>query len=405
MPGIPIAAFLDWAKNTGPQFLSGPESVINSVSRRSFILSKFMKNKPANKVLQGSNKIQETLYLIAKRNFRMFNRGDSQSWPNLQKDELMQLDYRFGLGEIVWDEWEYEGQADGLAGERMYNKYLDEQVSKEQRLWDDMIHGVDDQLFLPPNGATNFAAMESSTGAPNLAFSIPVFVHENSSNNGGFDSNWLTTENVNQATYSLNWDNKRATYDESDPNDNNNNETGIFNAFDSISVDIGYETPGMHDEAFEDGNAYGEEGWTPDEYCIATSKKGRTKLMHLHRTNNDSLITMQDAAHPKPAWNGIPIEDIALLDANKLYIAEDASTYVAEDAAGGTSATNVDKLGPRYYFLNTKYIYTVFHSAKYFKMGNVKEPTDKVGQFIIPVEVWFNLICTGRRWQGLVSPT
>ncbi len=404
--GIPIASFLDWAKNTGPQFLSGPDNVINSVSRRSFILSKFMKNKPASKVLQGSNKIKEKLYLIAKRNFRMFNRGDSQSWPNLQKDENVQYDFRFGLGEIVWDEWEYEGQADGLVGELMYDKYLDMQISKEQRLWDDMIHGVDDQLFLAPNGADNYAAMEKGTGDPNLAYSVPVFVNENfGSTTGSFDTNWTTIGQASWATYSENWDNKRATYDENDTADNNSNKTGIFNAFDDISIEIGYQTPGMHNEAFEQSNEYGEDGWVPDEHCIVTSKAGKKEMMHLHRINNDSLITAQDGSHPYPMWNGIPFDDVALLDSAKLYIAEDGSSFVSEEAAGGTTATNVNKTGPRYYFLNTKYLYTVFHTSKYFKMGNVKEPTDKVGQFIIPVEVWFNLVCTGRRWQGLVSPT
>ena len=81
MAGIPIAQFLDWAANTGPQFLTGENHIVNAVSRRSYLLGKFLRNKPASRILQGSDTIQETLYLDAQRTFQEFARGDRPRIP------------------------------------------------------------------------------------------------------------------------------------------------------------------------------------------------------------------------------------------------------------------------------------------------------------------------------------
>lgn len=397
MAGIPISAFLDNVIASGPQFLSGTDNIVNNVSARSFLLGKFLRDKPASRILMGSNKIRETLYLIPKRTFRMFNRGQSVNFSNLQKDINVEYDMRFGLDEIVWDEYEYKSQSDGLTGSRLVTKYKDMAASKQQGTWDSVIQGMEDQLVLPPNGAAKFAAMESGTGSPNLMYSLPVFVHENASNSGGFDSNWTTVGQVNQSTHGTYWDNQRVTYDATDPADNNDNDTGLFNAFDEISIDIGFEALPMKPKYGEADTSYGEPAWVARDHCIPCSKAGKKLLMSLHRKSNDNLMSPQDAAYPMPLWNGIPIKDVAALDAAALY-AGDSSTFVAEEAATVTNS------GPRFYFLNTKYLIVAFHEDKYFQMLAKKDPLDKIGQYVIPVEVWCNMICTGRRWQGIVSP-
>lgn len=389
MAGIPISGFLDWQIDTGPQFLSGPNKIIQSVSRRSFIMGKFMRGKKPSRILQGSDKIQEVLYLDANRTFQVFERGDDIQWVNPQKDVLMSLDFKFMLDHMTWDEWEYLGQTAGLSGDGLRAKYKDMRDSKMQRLWESFVDGYEDRLWLPPNSAATYASMES--GGPDL-YSIPVFVNEGGSSVIGFDANWVTVEGVDMTSGAgANFDNARVQYDAVDLSDTDNDNDGLFNAFDDISVQIQYKTPGFKDTYFEDEVSMGT------DVCIACSKAGYIQIMSMHRKSNDMLITPQDAAYPMPRWNGAPIADVQALDSALLY-AGDSSTYVGEKAATVTAS------GPRYYFLNVVYLNTIFHRAKYFSMGKVKEPVNKQGVYIIPVECWGNLTCTSRRHQGIVYP-
>jgi len=393
MAGIPIANFLDWVVNTGPQFLSGPDKIINSVSRRSFILGKMLRGKPMSQVLQGSNKIKETLYLSAIRTFQTFERGDSITWQNAQKDVLMELDFKFTLDHFAWDEWEYEGQTAGLSGNDLRAKYKDMASSKQQRLWESIVDGMESLIWAPPDtlvagDTTTYTGMEGGGSEP---YSIPVFVNENAgSTTGAFSNAWTNIEGLTWSEVSANFDNARATYDATDPADTDGDDDGLFNAFDDMMISTNYKRPGIKDRYFEDEVDPG------NDVVIASSKKGCTQVISLHRKSNDMLIQPQDASYPYPRWNGAAIFDVQALDDAQLYT--DGTNFVDELDAAVTSS------GARYYWLNTKYMNMIFHKAKYFKMGKVKEPTDKVGQYVIPVETWCNMTCTSRRHQGLISP-
>lgn len=391
--GLPLSAYLDTLTNTGPVFLSGTKNIVNNVSTRSFILGKFLRGKPGTQILQGGDKIQETLFLTANRTGQFFNRNSDISWQNPQKDVLAQLDWKFMADHMAWDEAEYLLQTEGLSGDALKTKYKDMAYSKMQRLWDSIIQTWEDALWYAPNSAATYAAMESGGVQP---FSIPVFVHENAGSNGRFDTNWTTIEGVNPATYT-NWDNARETYDAADPADGAGEGDGLFNAFDKISISIDYQQPPMKDEYFENVEAMG------NQTIIACSKNGKAQIMDLHRKGNDRLITPQDAAYPMPRWNGVPIADVAALDTAALYDSSSGAgtSFAAEGTATSSSA---DKGGPRYYFLNCKYLHMVFHKAKYFKMEPVKQIENKLGVFVQPVQTWGNLVCTSRRVNGLVSP-
>jgi len=340
-----ISSYLDWQVNTGPQFLSGPENIINDVSRRSFILGKFLRGKPASEIMQGSDKIMETLYLNAKRTFQEFERGEDVTWQNPQKDKSMQLDFKFTLDHMSWDEWEYQQKTSNLYGAKLETKYKDMAFSKQQRLWESTVDGLEDLLWASPAGAAQFAAMENGGKS---WYSIPVFINEGVGGaTGSFDANWTTVENLSWTTYRTNWDNKRATYDAVDPGDISDNGTGLFNALDEIAMEVDYKTPGVKDRYFEDESAVG------NQTLIATSKLGKLNMMDLNRKSNDSLIQKQDGAYPHPRWNGVPILDVQGLDSAALYLAQDSSTFVGENATGGTSAANTLKPGARYYVINT----------------------------------------------------
>ena len=399
MAGLSLNQFLDYVVDTGPVFLSGEDTIINNVSRRSFICGKLMRGSNASTVLQGGDKIQETLYLNAVRTYQQIGRNQDINRVNPQKDTLMQLDWKFAHDQMTWDEAEYMLQAGANPTKA---KYKDMAYSKKQRTWESVIDGFETGLWAPPattpTETTTYAAMEGSAGTQWL--SIPVFVNEQDGSTGGFNDGWTTIENVNLAANTT-WRCKKSTYDASDGGlDTDSDGDGLFDGLEDLSIETGYEQPGFKDEYFEPDSAYGgekgEKKSTP--HILATSKTGKKQIMRLHRLSNDSLITPQDAAYPMPKWNNIPIKDVSALDTAALY------RNGADTAFVGETAATVNKSGARYYLLNTHYLKMIFHSQKYFSMWPPLRLQNKVGVFAIDIEVWGNCVCTSLRHQGILSP-
>ena len=46
-----------------------------------------------------------------------------------------------------------------------------------------------------------------------------------------------------------------------------------------------------------------------------------------------------------------------------------------------------------------------FHSNYYFKYLDVFSPERNRTKYVLPIQIWFNLYCTSRRHQGIVSPS
>lgn len=397
MAGLSMQAFLDYVVDTGPVFLSDDDTIINNVSRRSFIMGKLLRGSPASKVLQGGDKIQEVLYLNAARTYQQIGRNSDINRVNPQKDVLMSLDWRFAHDQLVWDEAEYMLQAGANPTKA---KYKDMNYSKQQRTWESIIDGFETGLWYPPASTptetTTYDEMEGSNGW--RWNSIPVFVNEQDGSTGGFNDGWKTIEGVNLSTYP-NWRCKKSTYDATDIMDRDDDGDGLFDGLDDLSLETGYQRPGFKDEFFEPDDHYiggKEKRSTPTILC--TSKAGVKQIMRAHRLSNDSLITPQDAAYPLPKWNDIAIYDVQALDDAALYRNAADTAFVSE-----TDAT-VNKPGPRYYMLNTNYLKVIFHSEKYFKMAEPIRLQNKIGMYAIDIEVWGNLLCTSLRHQGILSP-
>lgn len=394
---LSLQQYLDFVVNTGPVFLSGEDTIINNVSRRSFIMGKMLRGSPASKVLQGGDKIQETLYLNAVRTYEQIGRNQDINRVNPQKDTLMQLDWRFAYDQMTFDEAEYKLQA---GANPTKTKYKDMAYSKKQRTWESVVDGYETGLWYPPaltpTETVTYGEMEGSSGK--RWNSIPVFINEQDGSTGGFNDGWTTIQNVN-LTANPNWRCKRSTYDATDAIDSDGDGDGLFDGLEDLSLQTGYQQPGFKDEFFEPDNHYTNGKEKQSTPClIATSLTGMKQVMRMHRLSNESLITPQDAAYPKPRWNGITFCDVQALDSAALYRNAADSAFVAETAA------TVNKSGARYYKIDTNYLKAIFHTDKYFSMWDPIRLPNKVGVFAIDIEVWGNVCCTSLRHQGILSP-
>lgn len=397
MSSLSINQYLDFVVNSGPVFASGEDTIINNVSRRSFIMGKMLRGSKASMVLQGGDKIQETLYLNAVRTYQQIGRNGDINRVNPQKDTLMQLDWKFAHDQMTFDEAEYKLQA-GSNPSKV--KYKDMAYSKKQRTWESVVDGFETGLWYPPattpTETVTYGEMEGANGK--RWYSIPVFVNEQDGSAGGFNDGWTSIENVTLSS-NANWRCNRSTYDAGDPMDTDMDGDGLFDALEDSSLKTGYQQPGFKDEYFEPDNHYTngkEKQSTPN--IIATSINGMKQIMRCHRLSNESLITPQDAAYPKPRWNGKTFCDVQALDDAQLYRNAADSAFVDE------LDTNANKRGARYYDINTNYLKAIFHTDKYFTMWDPIRLQNKVGVFAIDIEVWGNVICTSLRHQSIISP-
>lgn len=392
MSGIQMKNLLDYVANTGPAILGPPEQIVNQIQRNSYALGRFMSG-PAAEFLQGGNKILATLYLDHQSSFQIIDPNQDFSYTNPQKDKVIQTDWAFTVDSMTWLEQEVMLQSGSTGGSNIATKYRDMIYSKMQGKYQSMIDGWEDILWTPPAGAQTYASMEGDgAGRP---YSIPAFVHENAGNNGGFDANWTNLHGQPLSVYGDRFDNYRGTYD---PGQTSTAEDDhLFSGFDDVAVEIGYRPPGFKDEYFEGDNSYPHGNKWAQSMYIMTSKAGVKQVMRAHRASNDSLINPQDAQYAGPSWRGVPIMDVATLDKAELYT-DGSGGFVTE------SDNSVDEAGPRYYFLNPKYLKMIWHSDKFFSVRDPKEPTDKIGVFVTVCEAWGNMICTSRRHQGILSP-
>ena len=100
---------------------------------------------------------------------------------------------------------------------------------------------------------------------------------------------------------------------------------------------------------------------------------------------------------------------MAELDTASLYLNTAGATVnpegsgMADDAgAGNTDTQGVH--GPRYYWINGKYINPVFHSSRYFTRHEVMTHPNQPFTHVQPVDCWCNIVCRSRQRQGIVVP-
>jgi hypothetical protein len=170
--------------------------------------------------------------------------------------------------------------------------------------------------------------------------------------------------------------------------------TNVIAAFDNMSELLQYEQPPTMKQYWEDPRY--------NKQMIVTTRRGRAIYKSLLRASQDHFVAgPQDPAYPDPQYYGVPIQRASTLEGLALY-RNNAGTALLDEFTdvGGTAGR-----GPRYYFVNAEYLYPVFHARRYFYKYDVTKHHNVPDTWVLPIAVWYNLICTSRQRQGLVSPS
>jgi hypothetical protein len=381
--------FGDFVKSTAPAWASSQDAFVNEIQQNSYPLARFLKGREMSDVFQNGERIKDGIILDQPGTFQMISPETESTWTNAQTLTTWEIPWRFAQAHMAWTAQEVELNEGSSAAVWKRVKKI-----KQTGLANDIVHGLNSKLFARPLASK----MESFTADPGEPQSIPALVNEYT--NGLFANTYgatsvqatdyyaSTVQGINPATKTK-WKPVQKTYANLTVDDASN----LLAAFDDIFLDLQFRQPGTMNEYFENESMFRQ--------VIYTSKNGIVKYKKMLRAENDVQVVpgRQDPAYQNPTYSGIPLERAPQLETEALYSISGA-TLVNET---GTTANH--NVGPRYYWINANFMKMAFHSNYYFKYLDVFSPEKNRTKYILPIQIWFNLYCTSRRHQGIVSPS
>jgi hypothetical protein len=388
--GTALNQFNDFVEATGPTYVTGPDDLVNDAQKNTYSFGSLMGGDTGKKkMIQGGSDIRESIVFQDNGTFKFTLPGETQNWVNPQKLTKVKTYWRFSLTHMSWTRQEVllNDRIKYGTEEARFHAYVDLRNEKELLMWTSKWNGMETQLWVEPDKEQ----MEDEGGKQ--PYSIPAFVNENTT--GLFDpldggTVWTTVHGIDPTDTTIGknlYVPQQRTYNSETVNDSGN----IISTFDMMWKDVRFEMPPTMQEYFEDPRF--------NRQCIFTSRPGQSAYQQLLRQSQDAFVTAgrQDPAYADPMYYGIPVKWVSELDTATLY--ENVAT--TDTVAEGTA----DSIGPRFYWINSQYLYPVFHDEMYFEKDEVSRHHNDPDTFVCPVASWYNLICTSRQRQGIVSPS
>ena len=360
-----IQTFGDWLLATRERKLTSPKDILNdAIGQRTYLIGEMMRGKTPSMVVQGGSKISDRVKLDNSNTFQFYSPNDRFNPTSVDTLTSIEANWRFAKSHFSYSDEEIElNNTGGL------EQFVALRTKFEMDAYTDMYDGMEDALWAVPSASQ----MEAAAGL--TAYSIPTFITEDTTD--FHPSGFSTIMGVDPAT-STRWRNQVENYLPSALDDQDN---GIVAAFDSMFLSVKFESPDTSSQYFENDHLR--------QMKILTNKDGHTVYQRLLRGGNDRFVSPQDPAYSNPVFNGIPLKYISSLDTAPLY-------------SGVAAAVGQ----PRYYWINCKYLYPVFHKRRYMMRtdpirGGVEQPFSAAVYF----NLYYNLFCRSRQRLGIVAPT
>lgn len=403
--GSALSVFNDFMTATDSAILTSADSIVNEAVKNNYLLRRFLRGKSDSQILQGGKSIKDQILFDEESTFQYYQPNETFTWENPQVLEQWEIQWRYMVDHMSWTDHEVELNAGGGLGKgARHAVYKQLRRVKEQRLWTSMLNGMEDALFAVPNTSD----MEAAGGTK--PYSIPTFINQNTNSlwsDGSAGSNDFTTVQGIDPTTKTKWQNQVDYYSPAkDGTDSGDDATKtIFAAFDRMYLKTRFQAPPTRQEYFENDEMYAQ--------FIACSRLGVTTYMQALRNSQDMFAapSRQDPAYLKPTYGGIEVEYVASLDDAALYLNEAGANVNAENGSNMTKDGGTDTdvassgvSGPRYYWINGKYINPVFHSSRYFTRHEVMTHPNQPFTHVQPVDCWCNIVCRSRQRQGIVAP-
>lgn len=406
MSGTPAQMFSDFIESTGPLYITTPDGVINDAQRNNtYSFGALMGgDRGMKKMLGGGSQINfETTFETGART-RFHQPGATQNWSMPQKLVKGRAAWRYLITDMTWNLQTVELNEGDSSEEGRFQQFVDLKRSIEQRMWTDKWDFLEEHIWSEPD----FTEMESLAGGDlGKMYTVPAFVNNWTNglynNSGAAGTAWTTIEGIDPSTATKGQNRfvpNSVLYSNMGTNASSDSSLAarsILGAFEKMWKKVHFEKPPTMGEYFSNP-AYNNQQ-------IFTSPEGQTAYTSFLRMNQDLFVIegRQDPAYPDPAFNFIPVKYVNALTTAPLYPNHTTIASATDNVSEATSGNGIT--GPRFYWINSNYLYPVFHKTYFFLRGKVREHFNDPDTFVVPVRTWGNLVCTSRRRQGIVSPT
>lgn len=407
MAGSALDTFGDFMLSTGPAFFTGPEDVINEAVKHTYLLRRILKGKDMAETLQGGSTIKDIIFFDEDSTYETYKPNPSFTYRNPQVLTEHEIDWRFSKADMVWTDHEIALNTGDMSKTARFHKYKTLKRVKEQNLWTSIMNGMEDELWAqPPADATE---AEDTDGS--VVYSIPMSVTDY-----GWDSasatdttatitaadnhpvDWTTVQGINPATEAK-WTNWVEFY----ANAPTNTVFDLFPAMSRMWHRLRFDQLPMRPDLSDA---------TSVPQFIACSLEGLTNYEDMLRQSQDAFVMAgrQDPAYNHPTFRGIDLLYVSTLDTAQIYAGDNdpaSGTYVDEstNTKAEFGSGTVIRNGPRYWFINGKYLNKIFHRDRYFYKKPPFSPSQQPFTHVMIVDCWHNLFNRSRRRHGIISPS
>lgn len=415
-----ITQFNDFMQTTGPSYLKSAEAVINEAVKNNYVLSRLLKEKAGETVIQGGNSIKDVIVFDDASTYQKYQPNDTFTWTNPQVTDTLTAPWRFSMDYMSWTDQEVElNEGDAKVVYKRLKRI------KEMRMWTSMLNGMENDLW-----ASYYAQSSQMETGGKEPYSLPAFITETVNSDvslgerGGIPAGWggSTILGIDPSTdprwanqisfYSRNLADNAASVTKAASNYTGHNANSVarqvhsmFGAFDDMYLKVQFKAPLTQRQYFEETNF--------QRQMILCSREGINQYKRALRDANDVLVSKQDSSYVNPTFSGIPLEYCADLDSAAIFPA--SASAVANDTEAGRNgqtvggagtefgANTIDK-GARYWFVNANYVTPIMHSTRYMKKHDIMRHPNQPFSWVQPVDCWWNLFCNSRQRHGIVAP-
>jgi hypothetical protein len=382
------ANFEDFVLSTTQAYLRGPRVVIREAVQNTYLFGELMVGAGMRDILQGGAKISDSLTLSDPGLAQTYGGGDDTfTWRNPQTLVGWDVEWRFALTHFSWTDQERALQGTGDMTQRArFMRFKDVYDNKVGTAYLSLYNLLEALLFRVPNKNE----MESASGD----YPYPIWAFVNEQANGLFNSDttagpggaWTQVEGINPTDAgNERWVPAKETYANLTPQTADN----LLEAQDAMALNLTYKP-------FRGGRDVFERSMKGKKMILA-SKFGWTSVVALMRNSQDVFVTRsrQDPDYNNPMHAGVPYVYCSQMN--------DAAVYPLGTGLGTEStATNG---GPRFPWIDAEYLRPVFHRERFIKQHTVKEHPNQPFTKIVPVDVWYNMVCRSRQRLGIVYPS
>lgn len=362
MAGKSLQLFADLLATTNANSLknTSESGILSEVQNQTYLTSAFMKGKSAADVVKAGKDIRAYSQFAAGTQSEFYLPGATFNNSVEDIDSTLIYYFRYLHDAFVYTKHEIEHNSSSSDEFGINTRLIDIMKSKRQGMKISTFNTIEASWWTTPALAT----METAATA-NRPYSIRTWITED----GLAPSTFTTIGNINPSTQSL-WRNQVSNYTAGSI------DTTLISAFDEMWKKVDFEAPPTMQAYLNDTKL--------SKFLIPTDINGSKIYQRLTRQSNNHLIgSGKDvgAYSGDLPYNGIPVK------------------YVKQMDAIGYSSTQ-----PRYFWINTEFLYPVWHTSAYFQEEEPMTSQTAPYTYVVHSDTWYQLICKSRQRQGIIVP-